>query len=196
VPETSGDILVLPAAASDTAESSARSAPATPERLIRVANLKFYRFAQDPVFRRQILGQLFEVMRETQPFTWEDIQRRMLDETTESDVPLSATVLSRYRTMLFQSRAFQFKDDQHGVAQRKRRTWLNPELQNQKDLVRLYEANVAYKIAQALADQGQLTPEVLAGVLGLGVSSEEELEYCRTLILQSAAVAPEESETG
>ncbi|HEX9741615.1 MAG TPA: NYN domain-containing protein [Nitrospiraceae bacterium] len=172
-PEGGGDILVFPASSAMSAQVSSETTESRSQRLIRLANLQHYRFEQDVVRRRRILMALFDAMKK-QPFSWDDVQRHVLAKMSGSDTPLSVTILSRYRSMIYHSRGFKFEPNHEDRPQRERSMRLRGGVDSGEDLVRLYEGTVAYKIMDA-ADE-DVSASTLADVLHLPSDDEATLD--------------------
>lgn len=180
-PHDGGDMIVYPL----TSDRADRPVPATSRdtewlRLIRTAGLVFYRYERDPERRRLILARIHEAMAAQTPFTWEDVEQHVLDELADAPMPLSVTVLARYRTIIYHSRGFVFEPDQQDRPHRERLLRLREDIDSTDALIRLYEGSIAYKINAAVDDN--LGAETLANVLGLNPEDESALEYCRELI--------------
>ncbi len=191
VPQGGGDILVLPASSKTAQPTSVNPPSERTEELIQRAKLKFYRYQRDPECRRRLLTQLYDELALRETFRWGDVEATLIPATADSDAPLSPTFLNRYRSMLMQMRVFVFVDEQIDVPQRERLARLNPDIRSAEALVKLYEANVAYKVKSAAGPERPLTVAELARVLGLDETSAEVLEYCQDLVDRSSGVAPE-----
>ncbi len=181
VPEGGGDVLVFPASADVSEQVSAEPVDLQSHRLMRDANLPHYRFEQDVGRRRRILQWMYAAMAEQQPFSWGDIQEKVLEDASDSDVRLSVTILARHKTMIYQARGFTYDPDQNGRPQRERLMSLREDVNSANAFVRIYEQNVAYKIVSAAGEGAEVTASTLADVLGLS-NGEADLGYCLSLL--------------
>lgn len=186
-PGGGGDVLVRPATIRSSSPAPASTTePAAPHRA-NDASLRFYRYEVDREKRRSILRRLFEAMSHRQPFAWTEIEDRMLGGTANLDGSLSPTTLSRYRSLLFQSRFFVYEPNQIGVPQRNRLARMPADIRSADDFISTYESGIAYKAMEALDDGKHLLPADLAKVLGLPAGDQSSLAYCRALLEGAAA---------
>lgn len=184
VPAT-GDIVVYPA---DVAQRR-QDAVARPALSAGGGNaaqiesmLRDYRFQPNAGRRRALLRLMFEAMQAAETFTQDDIVRRVLE--SDLDSTLSATAMSKYFVILYQSQAFLILPDQEGIPVRLRRLRLKPRFAAAEDIIRAYEYSIVLKI-RALAPE--LDPVRLAGVLGLDPDIPVEMAYCEGLHRQARA---------
>jgi hypothetical protein len=194
-PDTGGDIVVFPAHADATNQLGVITTPNRAERLIRQSGLSFYRYERNATLRRRILSALFRAMREREPFAWVDVQERLLRETSDWEPPLSITVMSKYRTIIYQGRGFVFEPNQDALPQRERLARLREDIDSESDLVRLYEASIVYKVAGTCRDE-PLQPEDVVELLGLDGISREEISYSEELIAMCESINGEASDAG
>lgn len=192
-PRDGGDLSVYPAGADRPGQTDPEaSREAEWLRLIRAAGLTFYRYERDPERRRAILASIYEAMAAQSPFTWEEVEQRVLDEMADSPTPMSVTVLTRYRTIIYHSRGFVFEADQSDRPHRERLMHLREDIESAGDLIALYEGSVAYKINAAT--QGGITPATLADVLGLDGTDADTLDYCAELLADNPPQGGEEDD--
>ncbi len=191
VPSRSGgDITVLPAGQVPQAEAAPAAAgghdarvDTLATRLARAAELPRYAFETDFARRRAVLATLFAAMKAEEPFMLADVFERVLQDT---DIPgLSLSKLARYQSILWQSRCFAIEPEQQGKSIRERLMRLAPEIATADDLAVRYERSIVYKLAAAArAAETELDARVLCQALGLP-ETEEELDYCGTLLSAS-----------
>ncbi|MBL8472322.1 MAG: NYN domain-containing protein [Rhodocyclaceae bacterium] len=190
-----GDVSVVPADSPMDGESAAPGdypaaamlAPRSHHPWASRARLGQYAFDADAGQRRKILLALFHTMHEREPFTLAEIFARVVQDSDTRSVTISA--LAKYQHILWQSRVFVLERDQQDKPVRDRLMRLEPGIRTPEELVRRYEASIAYKLHSAARGGAErLTPEILASVLGLG-ADPEALEYCAGLMPVRGAMA-------
>lgn len=182
-----GDIVVYPADTSQRQGEGAESLPVPPagsggEAVQVEGMLRDYRFQPNAGKRRALLRRMFEAMQTVDAFTQDEIARRVLE--SDLDSTLSATAVSKYFAILYQSQAFFILPEQEGVPVRLRRLRLKPRFAAAEDVIRAYEYSIALKACSAshAIDAGRL-----AVLLGLDEAVEADATYCADLHRQARA---------
>jgi uncharacterized protein (TIGR00288 family) len=178
--EGGGDVTVYPAAS--RMDADAGSPKPTVQELMRLANLRFYKFDQHESRRRERLRRLHDIMLRKQPFRWEDVQQQMLAEHGETDEALTVTVLSRTQNVLYQGRAFSFESAEDDLPMKQKLMRLNAALDSPEAFIRGYESSIIYKVGAAAGGAAELSPREVAEVLGLPWNNGDCHAYCRALL--------------
>lgn len=125
-----------------------------------------YGFESDPDKRRRVLSMLFVAMKVEEPFALEDVFERVLQDS--ESLGLTTSRLSRYQSILWQSRCFIVEPEQQDRPVRQRLTRLQPQIVSDEDLIVRYESSVVYKLGVAATATGEeLTASLVCRVLGL-----------------------------
>lgn len=188
-----GDITVLPAGGRKPAGKGALdkrvSDPADrpedePVRgLMIAAQLAGYGFEPNAKKRRRVLAALFTGMKSEEPFTMAAVFEDVLHD--HDSLALSISRLSKYQTVLWQSRCFSIEPNQQDKSVRDRLMRLQSDIASLEDFVFRYEASIAYKLIAATKAQHQtFDVSILRQVLGLA-DTQEETAYCVKLIDRS-----------
>lgn len=170
-----GDILVLPrrnAAAKPAINKDEISA------LIQASGLNDYRYVVSMEPRRRVLAELHRGMSNKGTFTWGEILEQVLEETSDSRITTS--LLGKYFSMLWQSRAFSVADQQ-GLPLKERILSLADGRRTYTHFVAGYERSAVYKVKSIQPD---LTPEQVVGLLGLEGEGAAALRYSRLLLAE------------
>ncbi len=171
-----GDILVLPrrvAAAEPRLVEDGLSA------LIHASGLHEYRYVVVMEPRRRVLAELHRGMSGKDTFTWGEVLEQVLEETSDSKVTTS--LLGKYFSMLWQSRAFCVASDQQGLPLKERNLSLADGRRTLGEFVAGYERSAVYKVK---AVQRDLTPKQVVGLLGLEGEGAAALHYARLLLAE------------
>ena len=124
-------------------------------------------------------------MAEAPPFAWKEVQENALaraEEAADGDLRVTVTVLAKYRTVLYQSRAFVTEPDQENAPQRERLMRLQEDINSAESLVFQYEKSIAYKVADAVDGKDNVVLADFAEVLGLSRDNADDLAYCQSLL--------------
>ena len=186
--ETDGDVTIRLAESLRGSDGRHPRQESHADCKIRESNLGFYRYERDPGRRRDLLRRLYQAMSREEHFTWTDVERELIDTPELREQMLTATILARYRTVIFQNRGFEFAPDQETVPQRDRLTRLRDHVRSADDLIRLYELGVAYKVIKVSADEDLPTPPQLAEILGLVTDDPRHLGYAAELLDQAVRI--------
>lgn len=184
VPDPSGGDVTVVARNASTPEYSPqtqhqREYP-TLNRLIYQAGLLNYRYTRDAGLRRDILDAFYDAIQRKEPFTLNELFASILE--ANRDLDLTTTILAKYQSILWQSRAFRLEPNPEGRATRDRPMWLNEEIRTADDLIYRYELSVVLKVNIAAQQLGmELTAEMAADILGLD-SVEESVRYGEMLL--------------
>jgi hypothetical protein len=176
-----------------TVYSASRSGPGSEKRvfsgsvqeLIRLANLRFYKFDQDASRRREMLRRLYDLLIRDQPFRWDEVQQQMLAENGERDDSLTVTALTRVRTIVFQSRGFIFDSSGEEFPQKERPMRLSAEIDSPDSFIKKYEASIVYKLRAAAGESRELSGKDVADALGVNWEDESSRTYCIELLRQA-----------
>jgi hypothetical protein len=179
-----GDILVFQA---KPAKERAAKVPASERRdsveeLIRRSGLNTYRYERNTLGRRRILAELHRGMCRRELFSLDQVAQRIAEETHDSK--LSSALLTKYQTVLWQSKSFVLEPDQGVFPLRKRmlRLRLRPELLDLDAFVANYERSILYKARQAESD---LDRSLAVRLLGLRTEEPSDREYCERLLAEA-----------
>jgi hypothetical protein len=176
-----------------TVYSASRSGPGSEKRvfsgsvqeLIRLANLRFYKFDQDASRRREMLRRLYDLLIRDQPFRWDEVQQQMLAENGERDDSLTVTALTRVRTIVFQSRGFIFDSSGEEFFQKERPMSLSTDIDSPDSFIKNYEASIVYKLRAAAGESRELSGKDVADALGVNWEDESSRAYCIELLRQA-----------
>ncbi len=192
-PPGGGDVLLLPVTGLQDAESAEAGCPQVADDPLRTlmthARLSQFRFEPDASRRRAILELIHRELCATDTFTWEDVGEHSTEARERLGV--SATMLSKYQTVLYHAGVFRFVEDDPasaeppperdaGVPVRQRRALLVTDYRNLDDFTRAYEEAMVNKAVRRLG-RPISTDEVR---LLLGFVEEEasnRWEYCGEL---------------
>lgn len=145
-----------------------------------VAQLAGYGFEPNAKKRKRVLEALFAGMKAEEPFTIAAVFDHVLHDN--DSLALSVSRLSKYHTILWQSRCFSIEPNQQDKSVRDRLMCVQSDITTAEDLVFRYEASIAYKLAAAAKAQDQaLDATILRQVLGLA-DVPEETAYCAKLL--------------
>jgi len=148
--------------------------------LIKAAELPAYGFESDPDKRRRVLSMLFDAMKIEEPFALADVFERVLQDS--ESLGLTTSRLSRYQSILWQSRCFIVESEQQDRPVRQRLMRLQSQIASDEDLISRYESSVVYKLGVAATATGeQLTASLVCRVLGLP-ETPEAITYCEKLL--------------
>jgi hypothetical protein len=179
-----GDILVFQA---KPPKGRAATVPA-PERpdlvdeLIRRSGLNTYRYERNADSRRRVLAELHRGMCRRELFSLNHVAQRIAEETHDSK--LSSSLLTKYQTVLWQSRSFTLEPDQGAFPLRERMLRLRPDLLDLEIFVANYERSILFKARQA---EPRLDRSLAARLLGLRMDDPSDLEYCDGLLTEAEA---------
>lgn len=183
-----GDVTVVPArhgAVPGGTEPKKSVADESPQiQWIRAAKLSNYSFEPSRERRRHVLRTLFRVIREGEPCSFLQMADRVALLTDSRS--LTVSLLSKYQSILWQSRAFSVEPDQQDKPMRERLLRLDLDVHTEIDLIQKYEASIVYKLVSAArTNHEKLTTDVLMAVLGIQESGAAR-EYCAQLMARQA----------
>lgn len=183
-----GDVTVVPVAkhssvpAADPKKSMPDESPQV--HWIRAAKLNNYAFEPSRERRRQVLRTLFRAIRESEPCSFLQMADRVA--LLSDSRSLTVSLLSKYQSILWQSRTFSVEPDQQDKPMRERLLRLNSDVRTEIELIQRYESSIAYKLVSAAkASSEKLTADILIAVLGIEESNTAR-EYCAQLLARQA----------
>ncbi|WP_295882163.1 NYN domain-containing protein [uncultured Thiohalocapsa sp.] len=177
-----GDIVVRLAA--DAGKEAHKQAQDPLETLLRESGLRDYRYEVDPGRRRQILREIYRSAKAQPTFTRTQLVQLVAEAS--NDRTLSAAILTKYYTVLWQSRVFNIHPDQDHLPHKDRSMSFVPEIDSLSALVTFYERSVVYKARTARPD---LDVAKTVELLGLAPQDADAVAYAQAL-LELGASAP------
>lgn len=180
-----GDMKVYPVEAKVPASKGRKSASSPqrkPDQLIADSGLKRYRFEKQARRRRRILEAMFARMEEGS-FSQNDMY-----ETVSSDSALqnlSATELSKYFLILFQSRVLRIDKSDEDLPTRARRMTLVNTIKSSKDLIERYELSIVYKVLDSGKSADLSAKEVLSL---LGLNEKSDAAYASSILKKAKEI--------
>jgi hypothetical protein len=112
-------------------------------------------------------------------FSLNHVAQRIAEETHDSK--LSSALLTKYQTVLLQSKSFTLEPDQGAVPLRERMLRLRSDLLDLDAFVANYERSILYKARQVESD---LDRSLAVSLLGLRTDDPSDLEYCERLLAE------------
>ncbi|MDP5170708.1 MAG: NYN domain-containing protein [Bacteroidia bacterium] len=177
-----GDMTVLPVAtqAKSAASVATQANVAKTDDLLRAAGLRRYRYEINPRRRRNLLKGMFESMK-SGSFSQNDVYEYIQNQQGGTD--LSATELSKYFMILFQSRILWTESaDDEDLPARSRKMVLNKAIKKPDDLIKRYEYSILYKVMER-KNRKPFSVDELCALLGLK-STKDNLAYVTDLEAQ------------
>ena len=185
IPGKNGGDILLFQAKSPKGRAAKVQTPERPDpvdELIRRSGLSTYRYERSAASRRRILAELHRGMCRRELFSLNHVAQRIAEETHDSK--LSSSLLTKYQTVLWQSRSFTPEPDQGAFPLRERMLRLRPDLLNLETFVANYECSILFKARQA---EPGLDRPLAATLLGLSMDDPSDLEYCDRLLTEAEA---------
>jgi hypothetical protein len=152
------------------------------DELIRRSGLNTYRYERNADSRRRVLAELHRSMCRRELFSLNHVAQRIAEETHDSK--LSSSLLTKYQTVLWQSRSFTPEPDQGAFPLRERMLRLRRDLLNLETFVANYERSILFKARQV---EPALDQSLAARLLGLRTDDPSDLEYCDRLLTEAEA---------
>ena len=177
-----GDVTVYPAEAiSDNASSgTSKTNYSDTDSIIYQSGIKKFKFDQNVERRRQVLTAFFECMKSKNLFTPNDIVGEIIDEYESLKVNIST--LSKYFTVLWQSRIFAVEANQKEIGVMNRQMRLSDSIATSDDLIFRYEASIIYKVAAAVKNEEMMIDtRIVCNVLGIENINRCD-EYCKKIL--------------
>ncbi len=162
------------------------------------ARLGQWRYEWNPGRRRLILEVLYGTMRQADRFTQDDViaSLRQAPEAFGDATP-SATQLSRYLSVCYQSTMFVVEQLDRDLPVRARRLQLRKEYGCVDDFIARYEQSILFKVAELLELDDDLAQAASRARAVLGVDDDTASEaYVRTLLGEIRKVASGEPAMG
>lgn len=166
-----GDMKVFPVEAKSSSPKGRKpnaSPQRKPDQLIADSGLKRYRFEKQAKRRRKILDAMFSRMREGK-FSQNDLYDSLQGDPSLQN--LSATELSKYFLILFQSRVLSTDKSDEDLPTRARKMTLSNFIKTSKDLIERYELSIVYKVLESTNGAAPTSREILS-LLGLNEKSD------------------------
>jgi len=146
-----------------------------------------WRYEWDADRRRAILEVLFGRMQQAERFTQDDViaSLRKAPDAFGADVSPSATQLSRYLSVCYQSTMFVVEQLDRDLPVRARRLKLREEYTSVGEFIARYEQSILYKVSELLPLHDDLEEAATRARAVLGVGDDEDAEdYVRDLLTE------------
>ena len=189
-PDADGDLQVFPAdkraggsnGSSTSLEGSLEKKELSVQsrELVRVSGINEYRYEADPRRRRGILRSIHDAMGRLKVFSWRELCREVLETAEEPN--LSATLLSKYQAVFWQSRAFEILPGQEGPL-KSRKIHLAPELLDFEAFCRHYETSIVFKVISKASTS--VTRKEVSNLLGIPGDDRKNAAYCSFLLSEA-----------
>ncbi len=129
--------------------------------------------------RRNTLKIIFAVIKQQQPFLWEEILERIAK--MEKTVSISDGYVSNVLDDIFLEYGFYWENSQNHLLRGERSISLRKDIDTEDAFVRIYEQRIAFLLRRLVDDKQELSASLLVTILNLP-KDEENLAYCQSLL--------------